>query len=37
VRARKRFGQHFLDPAWVAKLVSIIAPPSPHAIVAISP
>jgi 16S rRNA (adenine1518-N6/adenine1519-N6)-dimethyltransferase len=26
VRARKRFGQHFLEPAWVAKLVSAIAP-----------
>jgi 16S rRNA (adenine1518-N6/adenine1519-N6)-dimethyltransferase len=23
---RKRFGQHFLEPAWVAKLVSAIAP-----------
>jgi 16S rRNA (adenine1518-N6/adenine1519-N6)-dimethyltransferase len=26
VRARKRFGQHFLEPAWVAKLVAAIAP-----------
>jgi len=25
-RARKRFGQHFLEPAWVAKLVAAIAP-----------
>ena len=25
-RARKRFGQHFLEPAWVAKLVTAIAP-----------
>jgi 16S rRNA (adenine1518-N6/adenine1519-N6)-dimethyltransferase len=25
-RARKRFGQHFLEPAWVAKLVAVIAP-----------
>ena len=24
--ARKRFGQHFLEPAWVAKLVRAIAP-----------
>ena len=24
VRARKRFGQHFLEPAWVAKLVRAI-------------
>ena len=26
VRARKRFGQHFLEPAWIDKLVSAIAP-----------
>ena len=26
MRARKRFAQHFLEPAWVAKLVSVIAP-----------
>jgi len=26
VRARKRFGQHFLEPAWVAKVVAAIAP-----------
>lgn len=25
-RARKRFGQHFLEPAWVAKLVERVAP-----------
>ena len=25
-RARKRFGQHFLEPAWVAKLVDALAP-----------
>ncbi|HTU98918.1 MAG TPA: 16S rRNA (adenine(1518)-N(6)/adenine(1519)-N(6))-dimethyltransferase RsmA [Luteitalea sp.] len=24
--ARKRFGQHFLEPAWIAKLVAAIAP-----------
>ena len=30
-RARKRFGQHFLEPAWVAKLVAAIAPqPTDH-------
>jgi 16S rRNA (adenine1518-N6/adenine1519-N6)-dimethyltransferase len=30
-RARKRFGQHFLEPAWVTKLVAAIAPvPSDH-------
>jgi len=26
VRARKRFGQHFLEPPWVAKLIAVIAP-----------
>ena len=26
MRPRKRFGQHFLEPAWVAKLVAAIAP-----------
>jgi 16S rRNA (adenine1518-N6/adenine1519-N6)-dimethyltransferase len=25
-RARKRFGQHFLEPAWVTRLVGLIAP-----------
>ncbi len=25
-RARKRFGQHFLEPAWVAKLIASLAP-----------
>jgi 16S rRNA (adenine1518-N6/adenine1519-N6)-dimethyltransferase len=25
-RARKRFGQHFLEPAWVAKLIDALAP-----------
>lgn len=25
-RARKRYGQHFLEPAWVAKLINAIAP-----------
>jgi len=25
VRARKRFGQHFLEPAWVAKVVTAVA------------
>ena len=25
-RARKRFGQHFLEPAWVRKVVEAIAP-----------
>lgn len=26
IRARKRFGQHFLEPAWVEKLMRAIAP-----------
>lgn len=26
LRARKRFGQHFLEPAWVAKLIDALAP-----------
>jgi 16S rRNA (adenine1518-N6/adenine1519-N6)-dimethyltransferase len=26
VKARRRFGQHFLEPAWVQKLVTAIAP-----------
>jgi 16S rRNA (adenine1518-N6/adenine1519-N6)-dimethyltransferase len=26
MRARKRFGQHFLEPAWVAKLMTVVAP-----------
>ena len=25
-RARKRFGQHFLEPAWVAKLIASLSP-----------
>lgn len=28
-RPRKRFGQHFLEPAWVAKLIDVLAP-APH-------
>ena len=26
VRARKKFGQHFLEPAWADKVVAAIAP-----------
>ncbi len=37
VRARKRFGQHFLEPAWVTKLVTAIAPQPTDAIVEIGP
>lgn len=37
VRARKRFGQHFLEPAWVAKLVQAVAPQPGDAFVEIGP
>jgi 16S rRNA (adenine1518-N6/adenine1519-N6)-dimethyltransferase len=37
VRARKRFGQHFLEPAWVAKLVQAVNPEPGDAIVEIGP
>ena len=29
IRARKRFGQHFLEPVWVEKVIAAIAP-QPH-------
>jgi 16S rRNA (adenine1518-N6/adenine1519-N6)-dimethyltransferase len=37
VRSRKRFGQHFLEPAWVAKIVDRIAPHPGETIVEIGP
>jgi len=37
VRARKRFAQHFLEPAWVTKLVTAIDPAPGDAIVEIGP
>jgi len=37
VRARKRFGQHFLEPAWVAKLVSIVGPQADETFLEIGP
>jgi len=37
VRARRRFGQHFLEPAWVAKLVNAIAPASTDRFLEIGP
>ena len=37
MRPRKRFGQHFLEPAWVAKLVSAIAPDSTDRFLEIGP
>jgi 16S rRNA (adenine1518-N6/adenine1519-N6)-dimethyltransferase len=36
-RPRKRFGQHFLEPAWVAKLVAAIAPRSDETFLEIGP
>jgi 16S rRNA (adenine1518-N6/adenine1519-N6)-dimethyltransferase len=37
VRARKRFAQHFLEPAWVAKLVAAIEPATHDRIIEIGP
>jgi len=36
-RARKRFGQHFLEPAWAAKLVDAVAPRPAETFVEIGP
>lgn len=36
-RARKRFGQHFLEPAWVAKLIDSLAPAPDDAFLEIGP
>ena len=36
-RARKRFGQHFLEPAWVAKLIDSLAPSSTDVFLEIGP
>jgi 16S rRNA (adenine1518-N6/adenine1519-N6)-dimethyltransferase len=35
--ARKRFGQHFLEPAWVVKVVKAIAPKPDDAFIEIGP
>ncbi len=37
IRARKRFGQHFLEPAWVAKLVAAIDPHPDESFLEIGP
>jgi 16S rRNA (adenine1518-N6/adenine1519-N6)-dimethyltransferase len=37
VRARKRFGQHFLEPAWITKVVEAIAPQPDDFFVEIGP
>jgi 16S rRNA (adenine1518-N6/adenine1519-N6)-dimethyltransferase len=36
-RARKRFGQHFLEPAWVSKLLESLAPAADDVFVEIGP
>jgi len=36
-RARKRFGQHFLEPAWVARLIAVVAPNSNETFIEIGP
>lgn len=36
-KARKRFGQHFLEPAWVGKLINAIAPDAGDHFVEIGP
>ncbi len=36
-RPRKRFGQHFLEPAWVTRLVGLIAPAPGETILEIGP
>jgi 16S rRNA (adenine1518-N6/adenine1519-N6)-dimethyltransferase len=36
-QARKRFGQHFLEPAWVVKLVDALAPRSDDTFLEIGP
>ena len=37
IRARKRFGQHFLEPVWVEKVVKAIAPQPDQAFIEIGP
>lgn len=36
-RARKRFGQHFLEPVWAEKVVRVIAPQAHEAFIEIGP
>lgn len=36
-RARKRFGQHFLEPAWVARLISAVDPSGDETFVEVGP
>lgn len=37
MKARKRFGQHFLEPAWVERVVEVIAPKPSDAFLEVGP
>jgi 16S rRNA (adenine1518-N6/adenine1519-N6)-dimethyltransferase len=37
VRARRRFGQHFLEPAWIGKIVSAVSPDADDRFLEIGP
>jgi 16S rRNA (adenine1518-N6/adenine1519-N6)-dimethyltransferase len=37
IRARKQFGQHFLEPAWVDKVIAAIAPRADETFIEIGP
>jgi 16S rRNA (adenine1518-N6/adenine1519-N6)-dimethyltransferase len=37
IRARKQFGQHFLEPAWVEKVIKAIAPRADETFIEIGP
>jgi hypothetical protein len=37
IRARKRFGQHFLEPVWVHKIIKAIAPQADQDFIEIGP
>jgi len=37
IRARKRFGQHFLEPAWIDKVIRAIGPNPDEAFIEIGP
>ena len=37
MRARKRFGQHFLEPAWIGRLLDVLAPEPGDAFIEIGP
>lgn len=37
MKARKRFGQHFLEPAWVEKVVEVVAPAASDTFLEIGP